>query len=336
MAIELITGHAGSAHISSADVGWFNAGTIGADKYVLNTGTKFAANVQSANLVTIGTGDAVFEGRHVRVSATENVAIDNGSQGMKRNDIICIKYEYDSGTQVESASLAVVQGTPVSGAPSDPSIPSGSILTGSTTAYMPLWRIPINGIAAGTPVKLYTEIGTLETALTGNISSTRLPDLGGTYLKREPGSTSDLPQNTSMTMYPVVLDNTFANNGKLTYMTRGYFREAFGFLWNQLTATGGTTAKTIDTSGYEEIMVVMQHFTDNSFTTADYVASIVFPKIVLSGSTKTFYLSGGYNGSSTNGRSAAINMTTTKATPVHVKINATDVTADATWQIYAR
>ena len=83
-------------------------------------------------------------------------------------------------------------------------------------------------------------------------------------------------------------------------------------------------------------MVVMRHFTDNSLTTADYVASIVFPKIALSSYTQTFYLSGGYNGSSTNGRSAAINITTTKATPQHVKVNATDVTADATWQIYAR
>lgn len=347
MTIELVTGHAGSAHVSSADVGQFNAGTVGTGKYVLNTGTKFACNVQSANAATIGTGDAIFEGRHVRVSSTESVSIDNGAQGMKRNDIICIKYD-KNGSDVESASLAIVKGTATSGTPSDPAIPSGSILNGSSTAYMPLWRLPINGITVGTPVKLYGDaLVTLDDAgsgsvaasrLTGTIAEARIPDLGGTYLKREPSGTSELPQNSTSTAYPIVLSNTFANNGEISYMTVSNFKNAIGITgyWTQLTAMTGTTAKTIDTSGYEEIMVVMQHFTDNSLTTADYVASIVIPKIALTSHAKTFYLSGGYNGSSTNGRSAAINITTTKATPQHVKVNATDVTADATWQIYAR
>ena len=343
MTIELVTGHAGSAHVSSADVGQFNAGTVGTGKYVLNTGTKFACNVQSANAATIGTGDAIFEGRHVRVSSTESVSIDNGAQGMKRNDIVCIKYDKD-GSDVESASLAIVKGTATSGTPSDPSIPSGSILSGSSTAYMPLWRLPINGITVGTPVKLYGDVletlsGTVSASrLTGTIADARIPDLGGTYLKREPSGTSELPQNSTSTAYPIVLSNTFANNGEISYMTVSNFKNAIGITgyWNQLTSMGGTTAKTINTSGYEEIMVVMQHFTDDTITTADYVASIVFPKVVLTSYAKTFYLSGGYNGSSTNGRSAAINMTTTKATPQFVKVNATDVTADATWQIYAR
>lgn len=158
MTVELITGHAGSAHISAADDGWYNVGVVGSGKYVLDTGTQFACNVQSANLVTIGIGDALFEGRHVRVSATENVALDNGAQGVNRNDIICIKYEYNSSTSVESASIVVLKGTAVSGTPSDPTIPSGSILEGATTAYMPLWRIPISGITVGTPEKLCGEV----------------------------------------------------------------------------------------------------------------------------------------------------------------------------------
>lgn len=158
MTCELITGHAGAAHVSSTDAGWYNAGTVGSGKYVLDTGTQFAANVQSANVVQIGVGDAVFEGRHVRVSATENVAIDNGAQGVNRNDLICIKYEYDSSTDVETASIAVIKGTAVSGTPSDPTIPSGSILNGSATAYMALWRIPITGLTVGTPEKMYGDV----------------------------------------------------------------------------------------------------------------------------------------------------------------------------------
>lgn len=178
MTVELITGHAGSAHISAADDGWLNVGVVGAGKYVLDTGTQFACNVQSANLVTIGIGDALFEGRHIRVSATENVALDNGAQGVNRNDLICIKYDYNSSTAVESASLAVIKGTASSGTPSDPTIPSGSILEGATAAYMPLWRIPISGITVGTPEKLYGEVlSPLDGVLDKTWNASQIPNL---------------------------------------------------------------------------------------------------------------------------------------------------------------
>lgn len=177
MTVELITGHAGSAHISAADDGWLNVGVVGSGKYVLDTGTQFACNVQSANLVTIGVGDALFEGRHVRVSATENVALDNGAQGVNRNDIICIKYEYNSSTSVESASIVVIKGTAASSA-TDPTIPSGSILNGATAAYMPLWRIPISGITVGTPEKMYGEIlASLDATLSRTWDVTQIPNL---------------------------------------------------------------------------------------------------------------------------------------------------------------
>ena len=183
MTIELITGHAGSAHVSSEDAGWFNAGTVGAEKYVCDTGTQFACEVQSANLVTVGTGDAVFEGRHVRISATENVAIDNGAQGVSRNDVICIKYEYDSGTSEETASLEVVKGTASSTTPSDPTIPSGSILQGATEAYMPLWRIPISGITVGTPEKLYGDVlVTLDGLVSKTWNASQIPNLAASKI----------------------------------------------------------------------------------------------------------------------------------------------------------
>lgn len=205
MTTELITGHAGSAHVSAADVGWYNVGVVGEGKYVLDTGTQFACNVQSANLVTIGIGDALFEGRHVRVSATENVALDNGAQGMNRNDLICIKYEYNSSTSVETASLAVIKGTASSGTAVDPDIPSGSILEGATTAYMPLWRIPISGITVGTPVKLYGEVLTaLDGALSRTWDVTQIPNLpaskttSGTFdVSRIPTLTADKIPNLS-------------------------------------------------------------------------------------------------------------------------------------------
>ena len=250
MTTELITGHAGSAHISAADAGWFNVGVVGEGKYVLDTGTQFACNVQSANLVTIGTGDAVFEGRHVRVSATENVALDNGAQGVNRNDIICIKYEYASSTSVESASIAVIKGTASSGTPSDPTIPSGSILAGASTAYMPLWRIPISSITVGTPEKLYGEVLTaLDGALTRTWDVTQIPNLpaskttSGTFdVARIPTLTAGkIPSLDASKIGSGTLGQTRGGTGRsVTTANRTYW--CGRVLYNNSTGTTGTVS----------------------------------------------------------------------------------------------
>lgn len=177
MTVELITGHAGSAHISSADDGWRFAGTYGSGMYVLDTGTQLACSVVSATLCTISPGDAIFEGRHIRVTTTTNVPIDNGAQGVNRNDIICLVYEFDTSTEVESASLEVLKGEAGSTA-TDPTIPDGNILEGSEKAYMPLWRIPIQGLSIGTPVKLYGDVlVTLNGLLSKVWSAAQIPNI---------------------------------------------------------------------------------------------------------------------------------------------------------------
>lgn len=263
MTCELITGHAGAAHVSSTDAGWYNAGTVGAGKYVLDTGTQFAAEVQSANVVQIGVGDAVFEGRHVRVSATENVAIDNGAQGVNRNDLICIKYEYDSSTDVETASIAVIKGTAVSGTPSDPTIPSGSILNGSATAYMALWRIPITGLTVGTPESMYGDVlVTLNGLLSKTWAASQIPNIdaskvtSGTFTAaRIPTLTADKIPNlaaskiTSGTFDAARIPNLAAS--KITSGTLGVARGGTGktsgtvwmadTLYNSTATTGNVT-----------------------------------------------------------------------------------------------
>lgn len=154
MSIELVTGHAGSAHVTSAQDGRLNAAAWGDGKYVLPLQAQFAVTVDSANQVTIATGDALLEGRHVTSEAPTALAVSSGTQGMKRNDIVCIVYSKDGGG-VESAALQVVKGTETSGAPTDPTLPAGSILAGDSSCSMALWRLPISGITLGTPEQLF-------------------------------------------------------------------------------------------------------------------------------------------------------------------------------------
>lgn len=151
---ELVTGHAGKAHATAEQAAGLNAGILGLDDYVLNVHDKFEITVVSANKVTIGTGELVMQGRHVSQGAPEDLLITNGSQGMKRNDLIVCRYTKGAGL-VESAQLLVVKGTPTTGTPTDPALNTTSPLDGGTTYDMPLYRIPLDGITIGTPVPLF-------------------------------------------------------------------------------------------------------------------------------------------------------------------------------------
>ena len=171
MAIELVTGHAGEGHVSSADAGRYNAGVCGVGKYVLNTGQKFAYSIESANLIRIGTGDAVNQGRHIsiRQNTYEDANILNGTQGKTRIDVITLRYSKVT-TQVEGepvtvevATVEVIKGTevPVGTAPEVPAVISGNIFDGATVDDMPLYHVLITDTSVTSVTAVFTVLDPL-------------------------------------------------------------------------------------------------------------------------------------------------------------------------------
>ena len=159
MTMNLITGKAGAPHITSSDQGAMQAGLVGNGNYLLQgSDGKFpAVTMQSANKALIPVLNLVIEGRYARVTAAETVTIESGVTGRNRNDLICVKYTRDSNN-IETIALAVLKGTATSDTAVDPTVPSGSILNNSGTVWIPIARIPISGITAGTPVMLVKQL----------------------------------------------------------------------------------------------------------------------------------------------------------------------------------
>lgn len=161
MTIELVDGKAGVSHISSEDKAIIHQAKFSKSDVVFDWGDSFKCSMSSSNRATIGTGCASIQGLDWHITSAESVTISNGSQGMKRNDIICAHYHRDSKTGNENVELVVLKGSPNATAAADPKVPSGKILSGAVDAYMPLWRIPLDGITVGTPVRLFTPRGAL-------------------------------------------------------------------------------------------------------------------------------------------------------------------------------
>ena len=166
MTIELVDGKAGVAHISSEDKAIIHQAKFSKSDVVYDWGDAFKCSMSSSNRATIGTGCASIQGLDWHITSAESVTISNGSQGMKRNDIICAHYHRDSTSGIETVELVVLKGSPNATAAADPTIPSGKILFGAGDAYMPLWRIPLDGITVGTPVRLFTPKGALWDSVT--------------------------------------------------------------------------------------------------------------------------------------------------------------------------
>lgn len=144
--LNLVTGYRGTPHITAEDEASKNAGIFGAGILVLeDIGEGLAYSIQSHNSVRILSGDIVAQGRHVRLTGYEDCTIATGTQSLKRNDLICLKYEKDASTGVESISLVVKTGTAAATA-EDAEYTAGNILDGDTLVEMPLYRVSIEGL----------------------------------------------------------------------------------------------------------------------------------------------------------------------------------------------
>ena len=166
MTIELVDGKAGTAHISSEDKAIIHQAKFSKSDVVFDWGDAFKCTMSSPNRATVGTGCASIQGLDWHITSAESVTISNGSQGMKRNDIICAHYNRNPKNGNELVELVVLKGSPNATAAADPTIPAGKILSGAVDAYMPLWRIPLDGITVGTPVRLFTPRGALWDSVT--------------------------------------------------------------------------------------------------------------------------------------------------------------------------
>lgn len=163
MALHLVTGYKGNAHITSADQGAFNAGCVGLDGYVFTTGKRFEAQIINNNTIRIFDGSLSMQGRHVNLEAGTflNVTISDGLQSMNRNDLIVVRYTKDVVSGVESAELAVVQGAVSSGVAVDPLCTEGNILAGATLHEMPLYRVRLSGLNIEAVDPLFTVVAPL-------------------------------------------------------------------------------------------------------------------------------------------------------------------------------
>ena len=139
-------------------------GTWGDGAYILKTGQMLEPQVQSSNEIRIRDGALMIQGALgcVKVNTYDPVTIQNGTQGMKRIDLICWQYTYDAEQDVESAEWVVIQGTPAETDPQRPAYTDGDIQQGDSPVQVPVFAVELDGINVTGVTTLLQTAPTLE------------------------------------------------------------------------------------------------------------------------------------------------------------------------------
>ena len=146
--MKLVTGYAGEPHITPENWADLNRGLFGEETYVTEVGRKFEAELISNNLLKIHDGCGVMQGRQVVIpkGQSDEVTIQNGTQGMRRIDLVVERYTKNPDTKIETTETVIIKGTPSKSNPVVPAHIEGDIRSGDTKADWPIYEIELNGI----------------------------------------------------------------------------------------------------------------------------------------------------------------------------------------------
>lgn len=161
--MEIITGYTGKPHVTAEQDRDVNEGIFDTGSFVLKTGSQLAAELVSNTEIKVRDGVLVIQGctAVIKKNTYDPVTIANGSQGMKRIDLIVARYNKNEETKIEEVTLKVIQGTPNASTAAVPTYKTGDIQSGDLVADMPLYKVTLDGLNVTSVDKMFTVIPTL-------------------------------------------------------------------------------------------------------------------------------------------------------------------------------
>lgn len=144
-----------------------------AGSYIITSGENLKPELSSNNLLKIRSGMMAHHGciSCVDIGTYDEVTLTNGSQGMKRIDLIVNRYTRNAETEVENCSWKVIHGTPVASNPAVPAYTSGNLQNGDLVDECPAFEVHYDGINV-TEVKSLLSVADGLSELSSNLTKT--------------------------------------------------------------------------------------------------------------------------------------------------------------------
>lgn len=164
--MKIISGKTGTPHVTSAQFRQIIEGIIGQESYILKSGENMEPELASNNMLKIRGGVMSHHGNvsGVDLNTYDEVTIKNGSQGMKRIDLIVNRYTRSDETGIEKNEWVVLTGTPDQSSPKVPGHIVGNLQNGDLTDDCPVFKVHLEGIQV-------TKVEKLLPVLEGDLAS---------------------------------------------------------------------------------------------------------------------------------------------------------------------
>lgn len=168
--MKIMTGKTGTPHVTSQQFRQLVEGTVGQDSYILSSGENLEPELQTNNMLKIRSGMMSHHGNLsvVDIGTYDGVTIQNGTQGMKRIDLIVNRYTQNEETGIENNEWIVIMGTPAASDPVAPAYTEGNLQEGDLVDDCPVFKVHLDGINVTEVEKLLSvtlDIPTLNAAL---------------------------------------------------------------------------------------------------------------------------------------------------------------------------
>lgn len=123
-------------------------GTVGQESYILTSGENLEPELASNNILKIRSGMMSHHGNisSIKIGTYDEVELTNGSQGMKRIDLVVNRYTRNAETNVEANNWVVITGTPVASDPAVPAYTVGNLQEGDLTDDCPVFEVHYDGL----------------------------------------------------------------------------------------------------------------------------------------------------------------------------------------------
>ena len=146
--MEIVSGLGEKPHVTSQQFRQILEGTIGQESYIVTSGENLEPELAANNLLKIRSGMMSHHGNvsSVKIGTYDEVELTNGSQGMKRIDLVVNRYTRNAETNIEKNEWVVIMGTPVASNPVAPAYTVGNMQKGDLVDDCPVFELHYDGI----------------------------------------------------------------------------------------------------------------------------------------------------------------------------------------------
>ena len=146
--MKIISGKTGSPHVTSQQFRQIFEGIIGDESCILPCGENLTPELQTNNSLKIRSGLMYHHGNlsTVELGTYDEVTIQNGTQGMKRIDLVVNRYTREEESGTEKNEWIVIQGTPHASSPTVPGYTEGNLQDGDLVDDCPYLEVHLDGI----------------------------------------------------------------------------------------------------------------------------------------------------------------------------------------------